>query len=189
MTMKMPDPAAGRSPDSADNINPTLKDRAREELHNYLLIAGYLYVCFGVALIYKSALLQQEGVNFLPHGLAAIKALILGKFVLLGEAAGIGSRLRVSSVAMAVTFKTLMFFLFLVLLSVAEELVAGRIHGKPFAATLADFERSSVRMLVSESLLLLVILIPLITAKEISRYLGPGGLRGLLFGKNAPDRR
>lgn len=188
MTLKTPETAPGNSP-GATAAGPTLKDRAREELQNYLLIAGYLYVCFGVMLIYKSALLQEEGVNFLPHGLAAIKALILGKFVLIGEAAGIGSGLRVSSVAMAVVVKTLVFFLFLVLLSVAEELVVGWIHGKAFAATLADFERSSARMLLSECLLLLVILIPLITAKEISRHLGPGGLRRVLFGNNTPDRR
>jgi hypothetical protein len=185
--MKTPEPAPGSSPGSAD-AGPNLKDRAREELQKYLIVAAYLYVCFGVALIYKSALLQEEGVNFLPHGLAAIKALILGKFILVGDAVGLGTRLRVSNVAMAVAARTLVFFVFLVLLSIAEELIAGRIHGKPFAATLADYEQGSVRMLLSECLLLLVVLIPLITANEISRYLGPGGLRGLLFGDNTPDR-
>ena len=69
---------------------PSIKQRAREELRNYAIVAGYLYVCFAALLLYKDALLQEQGLSLLPHGIAAAKALILGKFILLGEAAGVG---------------------------------------------------------------------------------------------------
>jgi len=166
-----------------------LKERAREELRNYLLIALYLYICFGIALIYKAALLEEEGIHLLPHGLAAIKALILGKFILIGEAIGIGSRLRVSTLAMAIAARSVAAFLFLALLSVIEELVAGWVHGKSIAATLADYMQQPTLLLVSESLLLLVVLVPLIAAKQIDRRLGPGGLRQLLFESEAGGRQ
>lgn len=177
-----------QDPSSSPGGRARLKERAREELRNYLLVALYLYVCFGVVLLYKAALLEEEGVNFLPHGLAAIKALILGKFILIGEAIGIGSRLRVSTLATAIAVRSVAAFLFLVLLSVVEELVVGRVHGKSFAATLADYAQQPVLMWVSESLLLLVVLIPLIAAKQISRRLGPGGLRQMLLESEAGGR-
>jgi hypothetical protein len=175
-----PSPAGGRA---------HLKERAREELRNYLLVSLYLYICFGIVLIYKSALLEEEGVQFLPHGLAAIKALILGKFILIGEAIGIGSRLRVSTLAMAIAARSIAGFLFLALLSVVEELVVGWVHGKSLATTLADYMQQPTLLLVSESLLLLVALVPLIAAKQIDRRLGPGGLRRLLFERDAGGGR
>ena len=42
-------------------------------------------MCFAAILLYKSAILSSIGEHFLPLGLAAGKALILGKFVLLGD--------------------------------------------------------------------------------------------------------
>ena len=120
--------------------NGTLKDRAREELRSYALIAGYLYVCFAAIMLYKSALLREAGVGFLPHGIAAAKALILGKFILLGEAAGVGTRLRSTRTLIhAIAVKSLLFFVFLILLSVAEEFLVGRMRGHSFAQTLADY--------------------------------------------------
>ena len=63
-----------------------VKARLREELHKYLAVSGYLYVCFVAIVLFKMAVLRDAGVAYLPLGLAAAKALILGKFVLIGEA-------------------------------------------------------------------------------------------------------
>ena len=52
----------------------------------------YLYVCFGAMLLYKMAILHAAGIDYAPYGLAAVKALILGKFMLLGRAARLGDR-------------------------------------------------------------------------------------------------
>jgi len=55
------------------------------ELRRYALVSAYLYVCFGAILLYKSAILSEAGQHYLPFGVAAVKALILGKFVLIGR--------------------------------------------------------------------------------------------------------
>ncbi len=145
----------------------SLKERAREELRNYAFVAAYLYVCFGAILFYKTALLREEGVAFLPHGLAAIKALILGKFILIGEAVGVGSRAHRRSLVSSVAYKTALFFLLLIVLSVVEELIVGKVHGHSLGETVAEFrERTALEMLAT-SLLMLLILIPLIAFKEL----------------------
>ena len=155
----------------------SIGERARKELRNYAIVAGYLYVCFGALLFYKSALLQQEGVNFLPHGIAAVKALVLGKFILLGEAAGVGASVRGRTLAGTIAIKSVLFFALLVALSVVEELVVGRVHGHSFAQTIAEFERHSLFEMLATSLLLLLVLVPLIAFKEFARVIGPGVLR------------
>jgi len=163
---------------------PSLKERARHELRNYAIVAAYLYVCFATFMLYKSALLREEGLGLLPHGIAAIKALILGKFILIGEAAGVGTRIGRRTLLTTIATKTLLFFLLLVVLSVMEELLVGKAHGHSFAQTLADYEKHSVLEMIATCLLLLVVLVPLITAKEFSRALGPGVLTRALFGSD-----
>jgi len=147
----------------------SLKERAREELRNYAIVAGYLYVCFGAILLYKTALLREEGVVFLPHGLAAIKALILGKFILIGEAVGVGSRVQPRSLASAIATRTALFFVLLLVLSAVEELVVGRTHGRSLAETITEFREHAGLEMFANSLLMLLILVPLIAFKELRR--------------------
>jgi hypothetical protein len=154
-----------------------VRERAREELRNYAIVATYLYVCFGALLLYKSALLQQAGVSPLPHGIAVVKALVLGKFILLGEAAGVGKLARGRTLAGAIAMKSVQFFALLVVLSVIEELVVGRVHGHSFAQTIAEFEQHSLLEMLATCLLLLLVLVPLIAFKEFTRVIGPGALR------------
>jgi hypothetical protein len=147
----------------------SLKERAREELLNYAIVAAYLYVCFGAILLYKTALLREEGLAFLPHGLAAVKALILGKFILIGEAAGVGTRLQHRSLGVAIAVRTALFFVLLLALTAAEELLVGRAHGRSFAETLDEVRDHAGLEMLAKSLLMLLILIPLIAFKEVRR--------------------
>ena len=68
----------------------TLAQRARRELIEYFVVASYLFVCFGALIFYKASILHGEGIEFTVFGLAIVKALILGKFLLLLEALKIG---------------------------------------------------------------------------------------------------
>ena len=162
--------------------NATLKERAREELRSYAIIATYLYFCLAAVLLYKSALLREAGVGFLPHGIAAIKALILGKFILIGEAVGVGNRARRGPTLLhAIAVKSVLFFLFLLVLSAAEELLVGKLHGHSFSQTVAEFQEHSALEQLAKSLLVLLTLVPLIAVRELSEALGPGVLWRLVL--------
>ena len=163
----------------------SLRVRALDEVRNYLAVSAYLYVCFGAVLLHEAALLHERGLVFENHGLAAVKALIVGKFILLGDAAGIATRPRFATVLTAVAGKTALFLLLLVLLGILEELVVGRIHGRPFAATFDELVHRSPLPFAAKCVLMTVVLIPLLAAREIDRALQPGGLRALL--RTAPD--
>jgi hypothetical protein len=182
---------SNRAPDARERAKaaaggPSLKERAREELRNYALVATYLYVSFAALMLFRNALLQEAGLSSLPLGFAAIKALILGKFILLGEAAGVGTRIGRGTLLKAIATKALLFFLLLVVLSVLEELLVGKVHGHSFAQTLAEYERHSVLELIATGLLLLLVLLPLIATQELNRVLGPGVLRHMLFDSGSP---
>jgi hypothetical protein len=67
--------------DSDPRLGATLGKKLRHELIQYGLVSVYLYICFGAMLLYKSALLHAQGIIYTPYGLAAVKALILAKFM------------------------------------------------------------------------------------------------------------
>jgi hypothetical protein len=155
-------------------------ERLRKELREYAIVFLYLYVCLGALLLFKAALLREEGVNSLHFGLALGKALILGKFMLLGEAARLGARVRSLTLLELIVRKVLLFLMLLVALSVLEAFVVGWVHDRSSAQTLAEFESRSFLELAATCLLMLLVLVPFIATKEVGRALGPGGLRRVL---------
>src|SRR5688572_17284697 len=73
-------------------LTATIAQRAKRELKEYALLSVYLYVCFGALVLYKMAILGSQGVHVSAFGVPIIKALILGKFILLGHAMKLGER-------------------------------------------------------------------------------------------------
>jgi hypothetical protein len=160
---------------------PALKDRVKEELIRYFEVAAYLFVVLAALLFYRNALLREAGVSGLSLGLAAGKALILGKFLLLGESAGIGRRFRAPTLWVAMLRQAVFMWVLLIVLSVAEEFIVGLVHGHSLTETMAGYEAHSVELLISKSVVLLLVLLPLIATAELSKALGPGVLGRLLM--------
>lgn len=159
-----------------------MNERLREELRKYLIVSAYLYVCFGALLLYKAALLSGSGAHTLSIGLAAGKALILGKFLLIGEAARVGARGRTRNMLHRILQRSVLLLVVLVVLTIIEEIVVGSVHGHSMAQTLAEFSEKSLPYMLATSLVLLLVLMPLVAVEEINRALGPGVLHKLVFG-------
>jgi len=160
-----------------DRAERSRSDRLREEMRDYAIISAYLFVCLSAVLLYRSAVLHETGLAALPFGTAAIKALVLGKFALLGKAA----TARARALWQHIVAKSVMFAVLLFALSVLEEFLSGWIHGRSIAATIAEIGGGSLLLEISASVLVLVLLVGVfVAALEISRALGPGVLSRLL---------
>lgn len=157
------------------------KTRAQEELRNYAIIAGYLFVCFAVLLLFESTIPGSANAGAFRFTTAAIKALVLGKFILIGEAVGVGSKARGSHLAGNIVRKSLQFLALLIVLTVLEELIVGKVHGHAFAATIAEYGQRSMLQMLAKCLLVLMVLLPFIATRELSKALGPGKLKQLLL--------
>jgi hypothetical protein len=159
----------------------------RDELHRYAAVSAYLFVCFAVMLFLKGAVLRESGQDLLPLGLAAGKALVLGKFFLLGEAARVGLRVKARTLLQSIAQRVVLFTILLVVLTIIEELIIGRVHGHSISETLGELrQQHSMLEVLAKCLMMLVVLVPLVTVTEVSRVLGPGALRRLLLGPAVP---
>ena len=155
----------------------SLRQMLREELRKYLIVSAYLFICFGVLQLYKAALLQDAGVHYLPLGVAVVKALIIGKFLLIGDAIRARLQRRPGRLPGRIAMRVFWLLSILVLLTIAEELIVGWIHGQSLFEVEAEFHARSTLELVAEVLLMGLILLPLVGAAELSQALGPGVLR------------
>jgi ABC-type spermidine/putrescine transport system permease subunit II len=167
-------------PMQAQAPHRSLAQTAWREFTEIAGICGYLYVCFGALIFYKASILHSHGVEFVAYGLALGKALILGKFVLVAHALGIGDRNKPRRLVLAILLKSLIFALLLVALSVVEEVIVGFFKGRPVQESLKEIAGGTLAQVLATSFLILLIMIPYIAFREMSAVLGKGELVKLL---------
>lgn len=157
------------------------KSRLAHEFKSYGLISAYLFVCFSVILFYDASTSSGRTAEALGIGAALIKALLIGKFILIGELFKPGSRLRAPTLIHRVAWRTIGMLLVLILFKLIEELLVAAIHGQTIREALAELMQQSWPLLFAPALMMLLILIPLMTAIELDRALGKGSLKELLL--------
>ena len=174
---------SGRA-DLADPLAPkqaTVSQRLRNELIEYLTISSYLYVCFGSLMFYKATILQSDGIAFASFGIAIVKALVLGKFILVLHALKIGERKGGASVLLAdILKKSVLFVVVLIALTVVEEIIVGYFHGRTSQEVLGEMAGGTLPQAFAVSILMLLILIPYFTFRGVADRLGEGALWKLL---------
>jgi len=157
-----------------------LAEWLRHELVRYMAVAGYLYICFGAILFYKTSFLRSHGISYVPYGVALVKALFLGKFILIGQAFNLERHGKRSRPFINILINAMIFLVFLVFLSIVEEVVVGLFHEHTIRDSLADVLHRGAIQAVATSLLILLILIPYFAFHEIELTLGEGKLLKLL---------
>ncbi len=166
----------------------SLAQRARRELYEFLVVSAYLYVCFAALIFYKASILRGEGIEFAAFGLAIVKALILGKFLLLLEAFKIGEDKKHARSALAnILVKSLLFSLLLFAMTVVEELIVGHFHGRASREVLREIVGGTWEQALAVAILLFLILVPFFGYQEVAARLGKGKLLKLLTEPPPPE--
>ncbi len=172
------------------SIGPTgklsLHQRAATELTEFLVLFVYLYISLGALVLLKSAILQEAGVSFTAWGIAAVKALLLAKFMLIGRALHIGEAHKYKPLIWPTLYKSLAFLLLLLVLTAVEEVVVGWIHHRPLAESFAHIAGPTPLQALATCLIMFLILVPYFAFRCVEDVLGEGYLVRL-FLKGPPD--
>ena len=162
-------------------------DRIKQEMREYAIISLYLWVCFSVILVYQSSLSPRGDALYVLLGSAAFKALLIGKFILIGKALKPGSRRNPRMLLARIAWKSLAMLAVLIAFNLLEELVVGAVHGQTLAQSVSEYLGRPTVQLIAPMLLMLLVLIPMIAFEEVDRELGRGTLRELLFGQSSAE--
>jgi hypothetical protein len=133
-------------------------------------------------LLYGWAKSGTQGRAIAEVGLAAVQAVVLGKFVLIGKIFGVGVMPTREPLVRRVLRRTLSILLVVAAFVVLEEMVVSVFHGGTVMDGLREFLDRGVPDLLASMLLMYLVLMPLSMLLEFARHFPPGEIRAILFG-------
>ena len=149
-----------------------IAERAEIEAKELFFLTLYLFIVFSALLFLKSAILEAQGVHWGYWGFAAIKALLVAKFILIGRALHIGEGLRIRPLIWQTLHKAIAFTIFVAILTVIEDAAIGMaIHGKTFAQSTADLGGGTLRQMIATEFIVFLVFIPLFAFGALSEVM------------------
>jgi hypothetical protein len=165
----------------AENAKPSLKIRVGREMRSLAITALYLWVLLSVFALHRDIILSRYHiVDPLKFGFAAINALILAKFMWLGEILKAGKKAEAKALWFSVLWNSAMFSLILMACHLIEETLVKVWHGGALGASFAEAV-SNPRDILATLLLMLVVLMPFFFAKGLIQILGKDEMKRLVF--------
>ncbi len=151
-----------------------LKGKILHELIHYWLLVLYMAIFFGVFTSYRRLLLAHYGISYEDYGISVIRALVLGKVVLVAEALHLGRGFEEKPLIIPTLYKTFLFTACVALFDIAEAMVRGLIGGlSPMGAVDELMTRFHYEWL-SRALVIFFAFIPFFAFRELRRVLGEG---------------
>jgi hypothetical protein len=166
---------------ASQSSKPALRERARNELKELLCITAYLFVVFGALTFYKSAILEAQGIRWLPWGFTVIKAVVLAKFIMIGRALHIGEGHRSKPLIWQIIHKSIAFLILVAGFTVIEEASVSFIHGKTFWESMAEVGGGTTEEMIATAIIMFLVFLPLFAYRALSEVLGDRALFRTLF--------
>jgi hypothetical protein len=156
------------------------------EFKVFAVIFVYLYLTLGMIIMMKAAILHTRGIDFSPFGIAAIKAAILAKFMLLGHSLKLGERPNEGPLIWPTLYGAVTFLALLVFMTIIEEVIVGSLHGRSIASSLGELTGSHLAETVASIGIILLVLIPYFAFRVPAGALGNDHLLQMFFGTFVP---
>jgi hypothetical protein len=152
-----------------------LKEKARHELIEYAFNVIYLTIVFA------TFTLAAHDISYTNYGFALIEALILGKVIMIGGMFHLGRGLEDKPLIYPTLYKTAVFTIFCAIFTLAEHAIKGLVSGHGVTAGLAQFAAQGYDVILANSMVVFVALIPFFAVKELGRVMGREKIGGLFF--------
>lgn len=163
-----------------DEPKRTLKQKAYQGFKEYIVISCYLWLVFGLLVIYRAVLLS-EGISIVAHGEALFNALALGKVMLAAKELHFAENFKGKPLIYSTLFKSVAFSVVLGCFKVVEEICVGLFHGKSSGQSIAEVPGGTLNGIIAMTAILAVLLVPFFAFTELRDIFGKEKLAGLFF--------
>ncbi len=168
------------------NATAKLPHRARHELEQFAVVFVYLYIVIGAITVFKTAVLHTNDIDYAYWGISAIKAAVLAEFMLLGHALKIGEGDTTRPLIWPILHRAFGFLVLLVLLSIMEEIIIGRLHHRPAIASLGELFGRRWQETLASYLIMLLVLVLYFAFRVLGEALGEDRLVRMFFVAREP---
>ena len=160
---------------------PSWKKRALDELRKLSITVAYMWLLLSVFTFHREIILANYHINYsAKFGFAFINAVILAKFMWLGELLHAGKKAAGKALLYSMLWNSALFTVILTVCHLLEEALIKVWHGQSFAASFSE-TAADPRDIFSTVLLLFVVLIPFFFAKGLIEILGKDEIKRLLL--------
>jgi hypothetical protein len=165
----------------------TLKQKAYQGLKDFIVISLYLWLVFGLFVLYRAVLLSER-VSIVAHGEALINALALGKVMLVAQDLHFAEKFKGKPLIYPTLFKSAAFAVVLGCFKVLEEIGVGLYHGKTATESIAELGGGTINGILTLMAILAVLLVPFFAFTELRAVFGKERLTTLFFSSSRlPD--
>lgn len=158
-----------------------VKQKIAHEVQEYLMYTLFLLLLFFAFTSYERVLLGHLDVYYFPYGFCTIKALIMAKVIMLGQAMHLGEKYAARPLIIPVIYKTILFCLFMLIVSVAEEVTKGLLSGHHLKQIYEVFITKHLSIAIAQIIIMFFIFILFFSVTETSRVLGEHKLFNMFF--------
>jgi len=158
-----------------------LKRKLAHETREYLIISFYLFVVFSLLVVHKSVILAEHHIDYSLHGFALINALALAKVMLMAQDLHLGDWFGDAPLIYPTLLKSFVFTVILACFKLIEDFLLGKLHGKSFHESIANFGGGSWKGIATLSALICIMLVPFFGFTELRRVFGPDRLFAVFF--------
>ncbi len=160
---------------------PGWKKRALDELRKLSITVIYIWVLLGVLTLHREIVLANYHINYsAKFGFAFINAVILAKFMWLGEILHAGKKAAGKALLYSMLWNSALFTVILMVCHLLEEALVKVWHGQSFATSFSETV-ADPRDVFATMLLMFVVLIPFFLAKGLIEILGKDEIKRLLL--------
>jgi hypothetical protein len=171
----------GKAVSVSQSSKPAFRERAKGELKELFFITAYLFVVLSALSFYKSAILEAEGVHWLPWGFALIKAVVLAKFIMIGGALYGGGGHRTKPLIWQIIHRSIAFLILVAGFTVIEEAIVGFIHDRTFRESMAEVGGGTTEEMIATAIIMFLIFLPLFAYRALGEVMGDKALFRALF--------
>jgi len=152
--------------------NRNLKAKILQGMTKYWVYVVYLTLVFAAFTQYRRLILADVGIIYTDYWVALIKALILAKVIMVGDALRLGRGLDEKPLVVPTLLKTVVFTLLVSTFTFIEHAVRGLWKGTGFLQGLMDFLDKGYQEVLANALVVFVAFIPFFALRELGRVLG-----------------
>ena len=160
---------------------PGWKKRALNELRKLSITVIYLWILLSVFTLHREIILASYHIHYsAKFGFAFINAVILAKFVWLGEILHVEKKAAGKALLYSTLWNAALFAVILMVCHLVEEALVKVWHGHSFAASFFEAV-ADPRDMFATMLLMFVVLTPFFFAKGLIEILGKDEIKRLLL--------
>lgn len=158
-----------------------LTQKIVHEFRVYFIYTAFLLLLFTAFTSYERVLLDELNIENLPYGYCLVKALIMAKVIMLGEAMNLGQKYAGKALIIPVLYKTIIFCIFLLILLTIEQLIRGVLAGHSVKNVYEIFIAQRFDISIAKVMIMFFIFIFFFSVMETARALGHNKLYDMFF--------